>query len=42
MSLAMGKENLIGIVVNAFSTPFIVEKGFFELIGNSPTNVEEE
>ena len=41
MSLVMGNENLVGIVVNAFSTPFIVEKGLFELIGSLPTNVED-
>ena len=41
MNFAMGKEETVGIVVNAFSTPFIVPKEWFDLIGQIPTNVEE-
>ena len=41
MNYAMGKEETVGIVVNAFSTPFIVPKEWFDLIGQIPTNIEE-
>ena len=37
----MGKEETVGIVVNAFSTPFIVPKDWFDIIGEIPTNIEE-
>lgn len=42
MSYAMGKEETVGIVVNAFSCPFIVPKDWFDIIGNMPSNIEEE
>ena len=41
MNFALGKEETVGIVVNAFSTPFIVPKEWFDLIGQIPTNIEE-
>ena len=41
LSLAKGNENVKGIVVNAFTQQFIVEKDLFEFIANLPTNVEE-
>lgn len=42
MSYAMGKEETVGIVVNAFSNDFIVPKEWFESISNLPTQIEEE
>ncbi len=42
MSYAMGKEETVGIVVNAFSTPFVVPKDWFETIGSLPSKIEEE
>ena len=42
MSYAMGKQETVGIVVNAFSMPFVVPKDWFEVIGKLPTNVDEE
>ena len=42
MSYAMGKEETVGIVVNAFSTPFVVPKEWFESISNIPTNIDDE
>ncbi len=42
MSYAMGKKETVGIVVNAFSMPFVVSKELFEFIGQMPTNIDEE
>ena len=42
MSYAMGKQETVGIVVNAFSMPFVVPKDWFEVIGKLPTNIDEE
>ena len=42
MNFAMGKEETVGIVVNAFSTPFVVPKEWFEIISQIPTNIDEE
>ncbi|NLY81394.1 MAG: hypothetical protein GX078_01260 [Clostridiales bacterium] len=42
MSLAMAKENVTGIVLDAFSQSFVIDKELFESIGNIPTNIEEE
>lgn len=42
MNFAVGKEETVGIVVNAFTTPFIVPKEWFDLIAQIPTNIEEE
>lgn len=41
MSLAISRENLVGIVLDAFSQSFVVEKELFEFVGNLPTNIEE-
>ena len=41
MSYAMGKEETVGIVVNAFSTPFIVPKDWFDVIAEIPTHIDE-
>ena len=41
MSYAMAKEETVGIVVNAFSTPFIVPKELFEAIGQMTSNIDE-
>jgi hypothetical protein len=35
------KLKLVKILEIPFSTPFIVEKGLFELIGGLPTNIED-
>ena len=42
MSYSMGKEETVGIVVNAFSTPFIVPKDWFDVIAEIPTHIDEE
>ena len=42
MSFSMAKEETVGIVVNAFSTTFIVPKELFEAIGQMPSNIDEE
>lgn len=42
MSLAMAKENVVGIVLDAFSQAFVVEKELFEFVGNLPTNIDEK
>ena len=41
MSYAMGKEETVGIVVNAFSTPFVVPKDWFDIVAKFPSNVDE-
>lgn len=40
MSYAVGKEETVGIVVNAFSTPFVVPKAWFDTIGHLPTMLD--
>ena len=42
MSYANGKPETVGIVVNAFSMPFVVPKDWFEIIGSFPTNIDED
>ncbi len=42
MSYANGKKETVGIVVNAFSMPFVVPKEWFEIIGSFPTNIDED
>ena len=42
MALAKSNEKLKGIVVNAFTQQFIVEKDLFDLVAGLPTNVEGE
>lgn len=42
MSYANGKKETVGIVVNAFTTPFVVSKEWFDIIGSFPTNIEED
>lgn len=42
MSYAMGKKETVGIVVNAFSMPFVVSKELFDFVGQMPTNIDEE
>ena len=38
---ARQNDKLQGIVVNAFTTPFIVDKNLFDFIVKMPTNVED-
>lgn len=42
MSYANGKKETVGIVVNAFSMPFVVPKEWFDIIGSFPTNIDED
>ena len=42
MSYANAKKETIGIVVNAFSMPFVVPKEWFDIIGSFPTNIDED
>lgn len=42
MSYAMGKKETVGIVVNAFSMPFVVSKELFDFVGQMSTNIDEE
>jgi hypothetical protein len=42
LGLAKRTKRSKSIVVNAFSTPFIVPKDWFDIIGEIPTNIEEE
>ena len=42
MSYANGKKETIGIVVNAFSLPFVVPKEWFEIVSQFPTNIEDD
>lgn len=42
MSYANCKKETVGIVVNAFSMPFVVPKEWFEIIGSFPTNIDED
>ena len=42
MTYAMGKPETVGIVVNAFSLPFVVSKELFEFVGQIPTNIDDE
>ena len=37
MRLAMAKENVCGIVLDAFTTPFLVHKTLFDFIGELPS-----
>ena len=42
MALAKANKKLKGIVVNAFTQQFVVDKDLFDIVGNLPTNVEGE
>ena len=42
MSYAIGKEETIGIVVDAFTNPFVVPKDLFENISEIPTNIIDD
>ena len=42
MSYANGKKETIGIVVNAFSLPFVVPKEWFEIVSQFPTKIEDD
>lgn len=42
MSMAMAREDICGIVLDAFSQPFIIAKDAFEFIGNLPSEIEKE
>ena len=42
MSYAMGKEETVGIVVDAFTNPFVVPKDWFEDVSTIPTNIIED
>jgi len=40
MSYANEKKETVGIVVNAFTTPFIVLKEWFDIVGSFPSKVD--
>lgn len=42
MNMTNSNSALIGIVLDAFSQPFVVNKELFDLIGNLPTSVNDE
>ena len=42
MSYANFKKETVGIVVNAFSMPFVVPKEWFDIIASFPTNIDED
>ena len=42
MSMAMARENVVGLVLDAFTQPFVIKKELFEIIGKLPTNIDEE
>ena len=42
MSYAVGKEETVGIVVDAFTNPFVVPKDWFEDVSTIPTNIIED
>ncbi len=42
MNMAMARENVVGLVLDAFTNPFVIEKDLFEIIGKLPTNIDEE
>jgi len=42
MRYANGKENVCGIVLDAFTQPYVVRKGDFDFIGELPTMLKTE
>ena len=42
MNMAMARENVVGLVLDAFTQPFVIKKDLFEIIGKLPTNIDEE
>ena len=42
MAMAMAHEEVVGIVLDAFTRPYVLEKGFFDIVGKLPTNVDDE
>lgn len=42
MSMAMVREDICGIVLDAFTQPFVISKDAFEFIGNLPSEIEQE
>ncbi len=42
MSMAMARENVVGIVLDAFTHPFVIEKKLFDLIGRLPSQIDED
>ena len=42
MSMAMAREDICGIVLDAFTQPFVISKDAFEFIGNLPSEIEQE
>ncbi len=41
MGMALAHKETIGIVVDAFTCPFIIDKELFKIIENIPSNIEE-
>lgn len=42
MSYARGKDETVGIVVDAFTNPFVVPKDWFEEVSRIPTNIIDD
>ncbi len=42
MRYALGKEKVCGIVLDAFTQPFVVRKEVFDFLGNLPTRLKYE
>ena len=42
MSMAMAREDIVGIVLDAFTQPFVIEKKMFDLIGRLPSQIDDE
>ena len=42
MSMAMAREDVYGIVLDAFTQPFVVPKDAFDFIGKLPSELDEE
>lgn len=40
--MAMAREDIFGIVLDAFTQPFVISKDAFDFIGNLPSEIESE
>lgn len=42
MSMAMARKDVVAIVLDAFTHPFVIEKKLFDLIGRLPSQIDDE
>lgn len=42
MSMASAHEEVAGIVLDAFTQPFVLEKDLFDFVGNLPSSIEDK